>query len=106
MADNKFYFISRSGITIPKLIYGTAWKKERTAELVKTALEQGFLGVDTACQPKHYHEAGVGEGLRRAFSKGIQRYGCRKTTRVGHVARPSPDANASREMFFATAVTR
>jgi len=55
------------------MIYGTAWKKKRTAELVETALDQGFLGVDTACQPKHYHEPGVGEGLQRAFSKGIAR---------------------------------
>lgn len=55
--------ISASGIAMPRIIYGTAWKKEATAGLVAEALRQGFRGVDTACQPKHYDEAGVGEGL-------------------------------------------
>lgn len=45
------------------MIYGTAWKKEKTADLVQTALECGFRRIDTACQPKHYNEAGVGEGI-------------------------------------------
>ncbi|MFY9833697.1 MAG: aldo/keto reductase, partial [Methylocystis sp.] len=55
------------------LIYGTAWKKERTAALVELALRQGFRGVDTACQPKHYNEEGVGEGLAAAFGAGLAR---------------------------------
>ena len=38
---------------IPNMIYGTAWKKENTTDLVFEALKQGFIGVDTACQPKH-----------------------------------------------------
>lgn len=46
-----------------KLLYGTAWKKERTAELVELALRTGFRGIDTACQPKHYNEPGVGLGI-------------------------------------------
>jgi diketogulonate reductase-like aldo/keto reductase len=50
---------------IPKLIYGTAWKKDRTADLVEQAVLAGFQGIDTACQPKHYNEAGVGEALMR-----------------------------------------
>lgn len=35
---------------IRSLIYGTAWKKERTQSLVKQALLNGFTGVDTAAQ--------------------------------------------------------
>jgi diketogulonate reductase-like aldo/keto reductase len=31
--------------------------------LVRTAIRQGFRGIDTACQPKHYDEAGVGAGV-------------------------------------------
>jgi diketogulonate reductase-like aldo/keto reductase len=58
---------------MPKLIYGTAWKKERTVELVKAALHCGFRGIDTACQPKHYHEAGVGEALEAAAAEGVAR---------------------------------
>jgi diketogulonate reductase-like aldo/keto reductase len=57
------YVISTPGVRMPKLIYGTAWKKDRTAELVEQAVRLGFRGIDTACQPKHYHEPGVGEGL-------------------------------------------
>ena len=44
-----------SGLPVP-IIYGTAWKKERTAELVIAAVLAGFRGIDTACQPKHYQE--------------------------------------------------
>jgi len=55
------------------LIYGTAWKKERTAGLVELALSTGFRGIDTACQPKHYDEAGVGAGLARARARGVAR---------------------------------
>lgn len=58
---------------MPPLIYGTAWKKEKTAELVETAILSGFRGIDTACQPKHYHEAGVGEALMRLAQAGIGR---------------------------------
>jgi diketogulonate reductase-like aldo/keto reductase len=58
---------------LPTLIYGTAWKKERTADLVEKALLTGFRGIDTACQPKHYNEQGVGEALRRVKVQGIDR---------------------------------
>jgi len=53
-----------SGVEMPRLIYGTAWKKEATAPLVVSAVLAGFRGIDTACQPKHYFEPGVGEALR------------------------------------------
>lgn len=51
-------------IHLPPLIYGTAWKKDRTAELVEKAILCGFNGIDTACQPKHYNEAGVGQAIK------------------------------------------
>mgnify|MGYP002335725129 CR=1 FL=1 len=60
-----------NALSIPKLIYGTAWKKERTADLVYAALKTGFRAVDTAAQPKHYDERGVGEGIGRAICEGI-----------------------------------
>lgn len=56
--------------TLPGLIYGTAWKKEATAALVAQALDAGFRGVDTACQPKHYNEPGVGEGIANFLRTG------------------------------------
>ncbi|KEP61774.1 UNVERIFIED_CONTAM: aldo/keto reductase family oxidoreductase [Hammondia hammondi] len=55
---------SREGVELPRLLYGTAWKKDNTAQLVRQALLAGFTGVDTACQPKHYDEAGVGRGIQ------------------------------------------
>ena len=61
------------GIHLPPIIYGTAWKKERTAVLVEQALTLGFRGIDTAGQPKHYDEAGVGLGLAQAIKAGVNR---------------------------------
>ena len=54
---------SRAGVMVPGILYGTAWKKAETAALVGLAIAQGFRGIDTACQPKHYDEGGVGAGL-------------------------------------------
>jgi hypothetical protein len=56
---------TRAGVEIPWIVYGTAWKKERTAGLVEQAVLAGFRAIDTACQPRHYREAGVGEALLR-----------------------------------------
>jgi diketogulonate reductase-like aldo/keto reductase len=55
----------------PRIIYGTAWKKAETERLVGAAIRQGFRGIDTACQPKHYDEAGVGKGI--AAVRGLTR---------------------------------
>ena len=58
---------------MPSLMYGTAWKKEHTADLVVQAVLSGFRGIDTACQPKHYNEPLVGEALKRLREHGITR---------------------------------
>ncbi len=58
---------------MPKLLYGTAWKGDRTAALVEQAVLAGFRGVDTACQPKHYSEPGVGRALAALAGKGVAR---------------------------------
>jgi diketogulonate reductase-like aldo/keto reductase len=55
----------------PRIIYGTAWKKADTARLVALAIKQGFRAIDTACQPKHYNEAGVGEGIAAALGTSL-----------------------------------
>ena len=55
---------------IPAFIYGTAWKKDATADLVYQALNAGFTGIDTANQPKHYQEHLVGSGMRQALQEG------------------------------------
>ena len=61
---NEEWLNTNSGVNMPRLIYGTAWKKKRTAELVVKAVEAGFRGIDTACQPKHYSESLVGKALQ------------------------------------------
>lgn len=58
---------------MPALLYGTAWKKDRTAELVEKAVLLGFRGIDTACQPKHYSESGVGQALKSLAARGLGR---------------------------------
>jgi len=35
------------------------------------AIKAGFRGVDTACQPKHYFEPGVGEALQSLYAQNI-----------------------------------
>lgn len=56
------------------MIYGTAWKEERTEDLVKLAFESGFRHFDTANQRKHYFEEGVGRALNAAIaSKAVTR---------------------------------
>lgn len=56
-----------------QILYGTAWKQEETERLVRRALEVGFRGIDTACQPKHYNEAGVGAGIAAALNPRLKR---------------------------------
>ncbi len=59
---------------LPFLVYGTAWKKDDTERLVSDAVRHGFRFIDTACQPKHYNEAGVGNGWTLAAEElGLQR---------------------------------
>lgn len=55
---------------VPRFIYGTAWKEEATTPLTLQALDNGFSGIDTANQRKHYYEAGVGDALRSFYQKG------------------------------------
>ncbi|MBF0272646.1 MAG: aldo/keto reductase [Magnetococcales bacterium] len=57
----------------PMILYGTAWKKEQTARLVEEAIDLGFRAIDTACQPRHYHEAGVGQGVAACLQRGVAR---------------------------------
>jgi diketogulonate reductase-like aldo/keto reductase len=85
---------------MPKIIYGTAWKKERTTELVIEAVKTGFRGIDTACQPKHYAEALVGDALVALQSLGIEREALFIQTKFTPLAGQDPnnipyDQNAS-----------
>jgi diketogulonate reductase-like aldo/keto reductase len=58
------------GVAVPSFLYGTAWKEQRTGELTELALAQGFRGIDTANQRKHYFEAAVGDAVAAAIARG------------------------------------
>lgn len=62
---------SLADVSVPKMIYGTAWKEKQTTQLVIKAIKNGFRGIDTACQPKHYQEDLVGLALISLFADSI-----------------------------------
>src|SRR5918998_6095222 len=53
------------------IIYGTAWKEDRTRALTSQAIDYGFRAFDTANQRKHYVEEAVGVAIQEALSSGI-----------------------------------
>jgi diketogulonate reductase-like aldo/keto reductase len=67
------FILSNTKLRVPRIIYGTAWKKAATDKLVSLAIQNGFRGIDTACQPKHYDEAGVGTGVAASMKNGLTR---------------------------------
>ena len=62
-----------NNVPLPSFMYGTAWKKEATANLVQQAVTAGFRAIDTANQLIHYQEALVGEALQALAKQGIAR---------------------------------
>ena len=62
---------SIGGVTVPRFLYGTAWKEDETERLTGLALRHGFRGIDTANQRKHYHEAAVGRAVAAAVADGV-----------------------------------
>ncbi len=75
----------------PRIIYGTAWKKAETARLVTLAIRMGFRAIDTACQPKHYDEAGVGAGIIASLGPGLTRAECYLQTKFTSLSGQDPD---------------
>ena len=59
------------GVEIPRFLYGTAWKEDRTQNLTELALQTGFRGIDTANQRRHYHEAAVGQAISASIARGL-----------------------------------
>lgn len=62
--------LTLSDVTVPRFLYGTAWKEQDTQPLTETALRLGFRGIDTANQRRHYHEAAVGQALKTVLDSG------------------------------------
>jgi diketogulonate reductase-like aldo/keto reductase len=63
--------LSIEGTRVPRFLYGTAWKEEQTQRLTELALHQGFRGIDTANQRRHYHEAAVGQSIAASIASGV-----------------------------------
>lgn len=63
--------LSIDGVRVPRFLYGTAWKEDETQRLTELALEQGFRGIDTANQRRHYHEAAVGQAIAASVQSGL-----------------------------------
>ena len=57
-------------VAMPLIMYGTAWKEDRTQPLVLAAIAAGFRAFDTANQRKHYVEEEVGAAVRTAIASG------------------------------------
>ena len=62
-----------NNVSVPSFMYGTAWKKEATTQLVLLAVAAGFTAIDTANQLIHYQEALVGEALLALAQQGVAR---------------------------------
>ena len=60
-----------TGVRVPRFLYGTAWKENETQRLTELALKQGFRGIDTANQRRHYQEAAVGQAIAAAIASGL-----------------------------------
>src|SRR5438477_2236556 len=63
--------LSIEDVRVPRFLYGTAWKEDETRRLTELALRQGFRGIDTANQRRHYHEAAVGQAVAAAVASGL-----------------------------------
>jgi diketogulonate reductase-like aldo/keto reductase len=59
------------GVRVGRFLYGTAWKEVHTRPLTELALQQGFRGIDTANQRRHYDEAAVGQAVAAAIAGGV-----------------------------------
>ena len=62
-----FFVLVERPAQVPKLIYATAHKRHRTAELVKKAFDAGFRGVDTA-----HGEQALQRPVARLWSTGLR----------------------------------
>ena len=73
LEGNNMTLTTYNQVPIPTFMYGTAWKKEATKELVQLAVASGFTAIDTANQLIHYEEALVGGALQALEKQGIKR---------------------------------
>jgi diketogulonate reductase-like aldo/keto reductase len=73
LGEHRMPLTTYNNVPVPSFMYGTAWKKEATAQLVQLAVAAGFTAIDTANQLIHYQEALVGEALLVLAQQGVAR---------------------------------
>jgi diketogulonate reductase-like aldo/keto reductase len=56
---------------IPDILYGTAFKFDKSTSLVSEALTAGFRAIDTAGSRAAYREELVGNGIEAALTSGL-----------------------------------
>ena len=71
MSSKPHQFVEIAGVRVPRFLYGTAWKESETQRLTELAVQQGFRGIDTANQRRHYDEAAVGQAISASIEKGL-----------------------------------
>ena len=89
--QNQNWVTTHAGVKMPGIIYGTAWKEERTKELVVKAVQTGFRGIDTAGQPRHYNEALVGAALLELKNNRVNREDIFLQTKFTPISGQDPD---------------
>jgi len=84
---NQLLFFQSMTLTKENLnfLYGTAWKEDRTENLVLEAVKQGFRAIDTANQRRHYYEEGVGKAISKIMKDGIKREELFIQTKYTHI---------------------
>src|ERR1700761_2184899 len=63
--------LSIEGLRVPRFLYGTAWKEDQTQRLTELAVQQGFRGIDTANQRRHYCGAAVAQPISASIQRGL-----------------------------------
>jgi hypothetical protein len=76
-------------IEIPRT--GASARARPPSTQLSLAIQNGFRGIDTACQPKHYDEAGVGAGVAASASKGLARSDLYLQTKFTSLSGQDPD---------------
>src|SRR4051812_932603 len=61
---------ARTTQDLPEIIYGTAFKFDKSKVLVEAALNTGFRAIDTSGSKSAYRENLVGEGIAAAMATG------------------------------------
>lgn len=52
--------------SLPRVLFGTAWKGDKTAEVVSKAISAGFTGIVSGGDSRNYNEKLVGDAIKQS----------------------------------------